>query len=146
MAFVVLILLEWLLLLAAASVFIGGIRGALVAALILSGIVWYTHPDNFWSLEVPILIGALICIGILLYLVKKAGQSNIVAGLAGGIASLVIFGAFFTPLLAVIAWALVVGTGLIPKIKLKEAAWGVSPMLWRALLGILCIVIGNLMI
>ena len=128
MAFVVLILLEWLLLLAAASVFIGGIRGALVAALILSGIVWYTHPDNFWSLEVPFLIGALIGIGVLWYFVKKAGQSSIVAGLAGGIASLVI------------------GTGLIPKIKLKEVAWGVSPMLWRALLGILCIVIGNLMI
>lgn len=146
MAFVILVLLEWMLLLAAALIFIGGIRGALAAAFIVSGILWYTHPDNFWQWEIPFLIGVGISIGILLYFVKKAGQSNIVTGLAGGIVSLVVFGAFFTPILAVIAWALIVGTGLIPKIRLKEVGWGFSPVLWRALMGILCIVIGNIMI
>ncbi|HHY26501.1 MAG TPA: hypothetical protein GX523_07100 [Desulfitobacterium dehalogenans] len=146
MAFVALVVLEWLLLLAAALIFMGGIRGALAAAFIISGILWYTHPDNFWLWEVPFIIGVFISIGALLYFAKKARQSNVVAGLAGGIASLVVFGAFFTPILAVIVWALIVGTGLIPKIRLKEVVWGISPILWRALMGILCIIFGNVMI
>lgn len=142
----ILVLLEWLLLLSAALIFMGGIRGAIAAVFIISGILWYTHPENFWNWEIPFLVGMIICIIALLYFVKKAGQSNIVTGLAGGIASLVVFGAFFTPILAVIAWALVVGTGLIPKIKLKEVGWGFSPVLWRAFMGLLCILIGNIMI
>ncbi|MGE4273478.1 MAG: hypothetical protein ACRKFN_03140 [Desulfitobacterium sp.] len=146
MAFTILVFLEWLLLLAATMIFIGGIRGALAAALIMSGILWYTHPTNFWLWEILFLGGVGICIGILLYFVEKAGRSNIVAGLAGGIASLVVFGAFITPLLAILTWALVVGVGLIPKIKFKEVAWGFSPVLWRAVMGILCIVVGNILI
>ncbi|AGA69935.1 hypothetical protein Desdi_2512 [Desulfitobacterium dichloroeliminans LMG P-21439] len=146
MAFAILVLLEWLLLLAAAMIFIGGIRGALAATLIMSGILWYTHPDNFWLWELIFLSGVGISIGILYYFLRKAGQSNIVAGLAGGIASLVIFGAFITPLLAILAWALVVGVGLIPKIKFKEVAWGFSPVLWRAVMGLLCVVVGNILI
>lgn len=146
LAFMILVLLEWLLLLAAVLIFVGGIRGAMAAAFIISGILWYSHPENFWIWEIPFLIGIIVSIIILLYFVKKAGQSNIVTGLAGGIASLVVFGAFFTPILAVIAWALIVGTGLIPKIKLKEVGWGFSPVLWRIFMGLLCIVIGNIMI
>lgn len=146
MAFFILIFLEWLLLLAAASIFVGGIRGSILAAIILSGILFYKHPADFWRWEVYFLGGLILCILLLLYFVKKAGQSNIVTGLAGGIASLVVFGAFFTPLLAVLAWALVVGTGLIPKLKLKEVAWGFSPVLWRAFMGLLCLILGNIII
>lgn len=146
MAFVILVMLEWLLLLAAALIFMGGIRGASAAAFIMSGILWYTRPDQFWFWEIPFLIGLGLSIGMLLYFVKKAGESNIVTGLAGGIASLVVFGAFFTPMLAVIAWALIVGTGLIPKIRLKEVGWGASPVLWRAIMGISLIIVGNIII
>lgn len=142
-----LVVIEWLLLLAAAMTFMGGIRGTLVTTFLLSGIAWFTHPTDFWKWEVPFLIGVAITLGILLVLARKAGKkSEIVSGLAGGVASLVVFGAFITPFLALFLWALIMGTGLIPKLKLDTVLWGVSPMLWRVVMGIGWIIYGNLLL
>lgn len=124
----------------------GGIRGVLAATVILSSIAWATQPMSFWKWEIPFLIGVAVAIGILLLLIRKAGKSELVTGLAGGIASLVIFGAFFTPLFALLAWALIVGTGLIPKIKVKQVLWGMAPMLWRMVMGIGWVIFGNFLL
>lgn len=144
--FWVLVVLEWILLFAAAMTFMGGIRGTLVATLLLSGLAWFTHPRDFWKWEIPFLIGVMITIGILLVLARKAGKSEIISGLAGGVASLVVFGAFITPFLALFLWALIMGTGLVPKLNIKTVLWGFSPMLWRAVMGIGWIVYGNLLL
>lgn len=141
-----LVVLEGLLLLAAGMTFMGGIRGTLAATVILSGIVWMTHSTNFWAWEFPLLIGLLFSLGILKLLIRKAGKSEIVAGFAGGLASLVVFGAFFTPLLALLGWALIVGTGLIPKLRVKEIIWGMAPMFWRVVIGVGWIIYGNVLL
>lgn len=141
-----LVVLEWLLLFAAAMTFMGGIRGTFVTTLLLSGLAWFTHPTDFWKWEIPFLIGVAITLGILLVLVRKAGKSEIVSGLAGGVASLVVFGASLTPFLALFLWALVLGTGLVPKLNVKTVLWGFSPMLWRAAMGIGWIIYGNLLL
>lgn len=141
-----LVFLEWLLLFAAAMTFMGGIRGTLAATVLLSGIAWFTQPTNFWNWEIPFLICVAITLGILLFLARKAGDSEIVSGLAGGMASLVVFGAFFTPFLALVLWALLVGTGLIPKLRVKQVLWGFSPMLWRVVMGIGWVIYGNILL
>lgn len=141
-----LLVLEGLLLLTAGMTFIGGIRGALAATLILSGIAWFIHPTNFWKWEIPFLISVAITLGILLFLARKAGNSEIVSGLGGGVASLVVFGAFLTPLLAIFLGALIVGTGLIPKLRVKQVLWGFSPMIWRVVMGIGWIIYGNFLL
>ena len=146
LSFLELVFLEWLFLLAAGMTFMGGIRGALAATVILSGIVWMKHPTNFWAWERLLLIGVSISLGILMLLIRKAGKSELVAGLAGGLASLVVFGAFFTPFLALLSWALVVGTGLIPKFRVKQVFWGMAPMLWRVVIGVGWIVFGNILL
>lgn len=146
LSFITLVILEWFLLLTATLVFFGGIRGTLGAAFILSCIAWYTRPDSFWAWEIPLLIGVGVCLGLLYFFVYKAGQSNIVTGIAGGIAGLVVFGALMTPSLAILIWAMVMGAGLIPEMKIKNVLWGFSPVLWRGVMGFLCILLGNLMI
>lgn len=146
LSFLTLVILEWFLLLAATLVFFGGIRGTFGAAFILSCIAFYTRPDNFWAWEIPLLIGVGVCLAFLLFFVHKAGQSNIVTGIAGGIAGLVVFGALMTPFLAILVWALVMGVGMVPQTKLKNVLWGFSPVLWRGIMGLLCIIVGNIMI
>ncbi|NMA68774.1 MAG: hypothetical protein GX958_05085 [Desulfitobacterium sp.] len=146
MSFITLVILEWFLLLAATLVFFGGIRGTIGAIFILSCIAFYTRPDSFWVWETSLLIGVGVCLAFLYFFAYKAGQGNIVMGLAGGIAGLVVFGALMTPFIAILIWALVMGVGLIPQTKLKNVLWGFSPVLWRGIMGLLCILVGNLMI
>lgn len=146
MAFAELVLIEWLLLLAAGITFMGGTRGVFAATVLLSGIVWATQPTRFLIWEIPLLIGVALSLAILWWFVRKAGKSELVIGLAGGIASLVVFGAFFTPILAIISWALIIGTGLIPRINTKQILWGIAPMLWRIVMGLGWLVLGNILI
>lgn len=143
MAFWELIVLEWLLLLAAAMTFIGGIRGILPSVAILSVIAWFNHPGDFWAWEIPFLIIGGILVAIQLLLVRKAGNQQIVTGVAGRLTSLFILGAFLTPLAAVILWGVIIGTGLIPMMKVKPTLWGFAPILWRLAMGIIWIVYGN---
>jgi hypothetical protein len=138
-----LFVLEGLLLLASGVTLVGGVRGALAGTVLLSSIAWFTHPTNFWSWEIPFLIGVAIALGILLFLARKAGTSDNVAGLAGGMASMVVFGAFLTPLLALFFWAMIIGTGLIPRLRGKQVLWGFAPVLWRAFMGIGWVIYGN---
>jgi signal transduction histidine kinase len=146
LAFWEFIILEGLFLLAAGMTFMWGVRGALAATGILSIIAWYTQPISFWKWEIALLFGVSLAIAILMLLVRKAGKSEVIAGMAGGLASLVVFGAFLTPFLAIFAWGLIVGTGLIPKLKIKQVIWGIAPMVWRVVMGIGWIIVGNILL
>jgi len=141
-----LIVLEGLLLLAAGMTITAGIRGIMGATLILTSLIWLVKQEKFWSWEIPLLLVVSGAVGLLLYLSRKAGESELVAGLAGGITSLVVFGAFLTPLMALISWALFIGTGLIPHFRRKQVLWGIAPVLWRTCLGITWIIWGNILL
>lgn len=124
----------------------GGTRGVFAATVLFSGLIWVVQPARFLDWEIPLLIGVALSLGILWWFVRKAGKSEVVIGLAGGIVSLVVFGAFFTPLLAIFSWALIVGTGLIPKINTKQIIWGIAPMLWRMVMGLGWLIFGNILL
>lgn len=146
MTFWQLIVLEGLLLLAAGMTIVAGIRGVIGASLILTSLIGLYKLDKFWKLEIPLLLGAAAAIIILVYFSRRAGKSEWIMGLAGGIVSLVVFGAFFTPILALIFSALIMGTGLIPQLRSGQVLWGITPILWRTFLGIAWIIWGNLII
>ncbi|MFZ3101830.1 MAG: hypothetical protein WA113_06445 [Desulfitobacteriaceae bacterium] len=138
------ILFEGLLIAAAGIAFFGGIRGAILAAGLVSVINFMTHERvDFWRWEALLLLGLTIWILILIGLNYKARKVELVSGLVGGLFSLVLFGTFITPVLALVVWILVIGTGLIPKKSHDQVFWGFAPSIWRAILGAGLIVIGN---
>jgi len=144
LAFIQLVLLEGVLLISAGMIFFGGIWGTVVATATLSGINYLTHDyAQFWYWEIPILVGASVGILLLLIIGKIANKSHIVGGLVGGLTSLVLFGAFATPIIALILLALVFGTGIIPKSKKSEVIWSFAPTILRMLLGLVWIIYGN---
>ncbi|HBV88971.1 MAG TPA: hypothetical protein DEF42_20560 [Desulfosporosinus sp.] len=146
MGFIQLVILEGVLLLSAGMIFFGGIRGTVVAMATLSGVNYLTHDAaQFWYWEIPLLVGG--CIGILLLFIvgKIANKSQIVGGLVGGLTSLVFFGAFVTPIVAIILWALVFGMGIIPKSKKSKVIWGFAPTILRMAMGLGWIIYGNLL-
>lgn len=146
MTFWQLVVFEGLLLLAAGMTIMAGIRGIIGATLIITGLIWIVREEEFWTWEIPFLIGVLIALALLFWFIKKAGKSELIAGLAGGLASLVVFGSFLTPLIALVIWALVVGTGLVPRLQRKQVIWGITPVLWRTVLGIVWIILGNILL
>lgn len=144
LGFIQLVLLEGVLLLSAGMIFFGGIRGTVAATVVLSGVNYLTHESaRFWHWEIPLLVGGSIGILLLLIIGKIGNKSRVVGGLVGGLTSLVFFGAFATPIVAVFLWALVFGTGIIPKGKKSEVIWGFAPSILRMLLGIVWIIYGN---
>lgn len=138
------ILFEGLLIAAAGIMFFGGIRGAILAAGLVSVINFMTHemPD-FWRWEGLLILGLTTGILVLIGLNYKASRVELVSGLVGGLFSLVLFGAFITPVLALVVWALVIGTGLIPRKSHDKVFWGLAPSIWRAILGLCLIIFGN---
>lgn len=146
MKFVFLVLLEGALLLSAGMIFFGGSRGTLAATVALSGINLLVHEvEQFWHWEIPLLVGGLVGILLLLAVGRIANKKQVVTGLVGGLISLVLFGAFITPIAALIFWALVVGTGIIPKDKKSQVLWSFAPTILRLLLGIGWIIYGNIL-
>lgn len=140
------LVLEGLLLLAAGMTIVAGIRGITGAAVILSILIWQARQEEFWIWELPFL--GLVCASVLflLLLSHKAQKSEFVMGLAGGMTSLVVFGSFLSPLIALILWALLIGTGLVKLSGRKQILWGIAPVLWRTVLGIGWIIFGNSLI
>lgn len=146
LGFVQLVLLEGALLVSAGIIFFGGIWGMVVATAALSGINYLTHDlMQFWYWEIPLLVGGSVGILLLLIIGKIANKSQIVGGLVGGLTSLVFFGAFATPIAALILWALVFGTGIIPKGKKSRVIWSFAPTILRMLLGLGWIIYGNIL-
>ena len=146
MGFVFLVLLEGALLLSAGLIFMGGIRGIVAATVLLSGINYLVHDiEQFWRWETPLLLGGIIGIVLLLIVGRIANKTQVVSGLVGGLISLVLFGAFITPIVAIILWALVVGTGIIPRDKNSEVLWSFAPTILRLILGIGWIIYGNIL-
>jgi len=144
--FIVLVLLEGALLLFAGMIFFGGVRGAVAATFSLSGINFLVHDiERFWSWEIPLLLGGIVGVLLLLIVGRIANKSQVVTGLAGGLISLVLFGAFITPIAAIILWGLVVGTGIIPKDKKSQVRWGFAPTVLRLILGVGWIIYGNIL-
>lgn len=146
MEFIFLVLLEGALLLTAGMIFFGGIRGTVAATIALSGINFLVHNgEQFWSWEIPLLIGGIVGSLLLLAVGRIANRSQVVTGLVGGLISLVLFGAFITPIAAIIFWALVVGTGIISKDKKSQVLWSFAPTILRLVLGIGWIIYGNIL-
>ncbi len=144
--FVFLVLLEASLLLSAGMIFFGGIWGTIAATVALSGINFLVHDvERFWSWEIPLLLGGIVGILLLLAVGHIANKNQVVNGLVGGLISLVLFGAFITPIAAIIFWALVVGTGIIPKEKKSQVIWSFAPTILRLLLGVGWIIYGNIL-
>ncbi|MHB1653394.1 MAG: hypothetical protein ACYCVD_13075 [Desulfitobacteriaceae bacterium] len=138
------LIFEGLFVMAAGLTFFGGMRGIIASALLMSMTNALNNSwDSFWFWEVPLLIGTAIGFLLLFFVNRKVGKHGVVNGLTGGILSLVLFGVFATPLLALILWALVVGTGIIPKMRRKQVFWSFAPTLCRVLLGLAWIVYGN---
>ncbi|MDR3543361.1 MAG: hypothetical protein P4L69_20730 [Desulfosporosinus sp.] len=146
MAFVRLILLEEVLLLTSGMIFFGGIWGTVAATVVLSGINFFSHDlAQFWRWEIPLLLGGLVGMLLLLIAGRIAKKSQIVTGLVGGLLSLVLFGAFITPVVAIILSALVIGTGIIPQNKKSQVLWGFAPTIVRLILGLGWIIYGNIL-
>jgi hypothetical protein len=146
LGFIQLVLLEALLLFSAGMIFFGGIRGTLATTAVISGLNFLVHsPRQFWHWEIPLLIGGIVGAILLLILGKMARRSQMVGGLVGGLIGLVLFGAFMTPMAAVILWVMVVGLGLIPKKHSKDYFWEFAPTILRLILSIGGIVFGNFM-
>ncbi len=139
-----LVLLEVLLIVAAGITFFGGIWGAIIAAGLISVINFMTHElVDFWKWEGLLMLGLITGILVLLGLNYKARGVEVVSGLVGGLLSLVLFGAFITPVLALVIWALVIGTGLIPRKSRYKLFWGFAPSIWRGIIGLGWIIFGN---
>ncbi|AHF07468.1 hypothetical protein [Desulfitobacterium metallireducens] len=146
MTFWQLVALEGLLLLAAGMTIIAGIRGIIGASLILTSLIGLFKQEEFWLWELSLLAGVSGAVILLLFFSRKAGKSELITGLAGGMVSLVVFGAFLTPFIALMLWAMVMGTGLVPHLRRKQVFWGIAPVLWRTFLGLTWIVLGNILI
>lgn len=144
MEFIQLVLLEGILLLCAGMIFFGGIWGTVAATVALSAINYLFHVGGeFWHWEVLVLIGGIVGIVLLFVIGKKANKSQLVGGLVGGLTSLVLFGAFATPIISIILWALVFGTGIIPKAQKSQVLWSFAPTFLRIILGLGWIIFGN---
>lgn len=146
LGFVLLVLLEAVLLLSAGMIFFGGIWGTVAATVVLTGINFFAHGfARFWNWEIPLLVWGLGGIVLLFLVGRMANKSKVVTGLVGGLISLVLFGAFITPIVALILWALVVGTGIIPKTKKSQVLWSFAPTILRLILGLGWIIYGNIL-
>lgn len=146
MGFIQLVLLEGALLLSAGMIFFGGIRGTAAATVILSGInVLVQEAGEFWRWEIPLLLGGMVGILLLFLVGRIANKSKVVGGLVGGLISLVLFGAFITPIAALILAALIIGTGIIPKNKKSQVLWSMAPTVLRLILGFGWIIYGNIL-
>lgn len=144
MGFIELVLLEGILLLSAGLIIFGGIRGTIFATIALSGVNYlFNDATQFWRWEIPLLIGGSVGIILLIILGKIANKGQVVGGLAGGLISLVLFGAFLTPIAAIVIFALVVGTGIVPKNKKSQVIKGFAPTFMRLILGLAIIIYGN---
>jgi hypothetical protein len=144
--FVQLVLLEGVFLLSAGMIFFGGIWGTAAATVALTGINFLTHdPVQFWHWEIALVLLGMVGMVLLLIAGKIAKKSQVVTGLAGGLITLVLFGAFITPIVAIILWALVVGTGMIPNHKKNQVLRSFAPTILRLVLGCGWIIFGNLL-
>lgn len=146
MGFIQLVLLEGVLLLSAGIIFFGGIWGTVAATVALSAInVLFHETTQFWNWEIFLLCGGAVGVVLLLIVGRMANKGQFIHGLVGGLISLVFFGAFVTPILALIIWALVVGTGLVPKNKKSQVLLGIAPTILRLILGIVWVICGNIL-
>jgi len=129
----------------AGIILLGGRKGLLLAGMILSILNLVAHPNQqFWQWEFILIVG--LSIGSLaLEIINRKAQDQVFSGLVGGFISLVVFGVFATPLLAIIVWVLIVGTGLVPKTKNLKGIWELMPTVWRVVMGLAGIVYGNLL-
>ncbi len=144
MGFIELILFEGVLIFFAGIIFFGGIWGTVLATIVLSGFNYrFNEGAQFWQWQIPLLIGGTVGIISLLILGRIANEGKTVNGLVGGVVSLVFFGAFLTPLAAIITWVLVVGTGFIPKDKKSQVIRSFSITIMRLFLGAVFIFYGN---
>jgi hypothetical protein len=138
------ILFEGLLIAAAGITYVSGIRGLVIAGGLVSIINFSVNKiTDFWMWEGFLILGSTLGILALIGLNYKARKVRAMSGLVGGIISLVLFGIFFTPILTLVSWALIIGTGLRPRQSPGTLFWGFTPSICRAVLGLGWIIFGN---
>ncbi len=139
-----LVLLEGLLIAAAGITYIGGVKGMVLAGGLVSVINFSVHEiTDFWKWEGFLILGSVFGILVLTGLNYQARKTKATFGLAGGIISLVLFGVFFTPILALVLWLLFMGTGFRPGPGSGRQIWGFIPSVCRAVFGLGWIIFGN---
>lgn len=147
MGFGLFLIIESIFILAAGSTILGGIKGMIISAIIVSGVNFFFHGiDSFLPWEIPLLIGTAVGMISLYVINRKAKGSHFLSGVVGSIISLVLFGAFITPLLAILLWALIMGTGLIPKPQKRQVLWSLAPTVLLLIYGIGWVIYGNFLI
>lgn len=146
LGFIQLVLLEGLLLFSAGMIFFGGIWGTVGATVVITGVNLLFHPvEHFWNWEIPLILGGTLGVLLLLFLGKITNRGEVVSGLVGGLIGLVLFGAFLTPMAAIVLWILVVGLGIIPKNQNKHILLSFAPTILRLIIGLVGIIFGNFM-
>lgn len=146
MGFIQLVLLEGVLLLSAGIIFFGGIWGTVAASVVLSGVnLLFNQATRFWYWEIILLCGGTVGVVLLLIVGRMVNKSRFTHGLVGGLISLVLFGAFITPILALIIWAMVIGTGFVPKNQKSQVLSSFAPTIVRLLLGLTWVIFGNIL-
>ncbi|MDQ7095517.1 hypothetical protein REC12_18170 [Desulfosporosinus sp. PR] len=127
-------------------IFFGGIWGTVASTVVITGLNIFVHSfGEFWYWEIPLLFGGALGVLLLLFIAKLSKQSKAVSGIVGGLIGLVLFGAFLTPMAAIVLWILVVGMGLIPKSQNKHILLSLAPTILRLALGLGSIIFGNFM-
>lgn len=146
MGFGLLVLWEIILLLLGGLIVFGGIKGILTTTVVLSLINFLVgYPAQFWRRENFILLGLGFGLMVLFIISWKARRGSKIQGLSSGIATIVLLGAFVTPVAALVIWILIGGAGLIKKGRKGEVFWGFAPSVWRLLLAIAAIIYGNVL-
>lgn len=144
MNLLMMIFYEGLLIAAAGLTFMSGIRGMVIAGVLVSIMNFLIHDIiDFWKWEGILFLGFSLGILLLIGLKYQARKARAITGLVGGIISLVLFGVFFTPVLALVLWGLIIGTGFRPNQSPGMLLWSFAPSLCRAVLGIGWIIFGN---
>lgn len=140
------ILTEGVLILAAGLTFLGGVRGVVVSAVLLSLLNAGQSGSGFWLRE-GILALAACCGMLMLVLVnRKSGANGVVNGVVGSFLSLIIFAVFVTPILALVVWMVIVGAGMVPRMHRGQVLGSFAPTLIRVVLAIGWILVGNLVV
>lgn len=144
MGFITMVLLELLLLFCAGAVFFGEIRGLIIAGISLSVLNWQGSSENQFLLQEGLIVFGVFAGSFLFFFVKrKLRTKQVVVGFAGSLMALVMFGAVFNPLIALLGWLLVVGAGLVLLPKNRQIFWIILPLSVRAVLGLGVIIYGN---
>jgi len=142
--FVKFLLLELVLLVCASLVICNGVVGMVASGIVLSGInFWFNDPSQVLKWELILMLGIAVGLGGQYFASHKARNAQFSVGLMGGIVGFIVFGAFVTPVLAIVLWLITIGFRMFAGLKKGDMIWGAAPALWRSVLALGIVLYGN---